>query len=43
MKNEELYWKIDEEEELSDEEKRETYFAELANQEAKEEWEDSFN
>lgn len=37
----ELYDAIDQDEELSDEEKREIYFAELDNQEAREQWEEA--
>ena len=38
MDNEELYNKIDEDEEMSDSEKRETYFAEIAAQQDYEDW-----
>ena len=39
MSNEKLYHQIDQEEEMTDEEKRETYFAEIENDEDYEEWE----
>jgi len=40
MKNEVLYWKIDDENDLSDEEKREIYFNELDVIEDEERWQD---
>ena len=39
---ERLYYIIDKEDELSDEDKRELYFAEIANTEQQEEWEAQF-
>ena len=38
INKEKLYTAIDEEDEESDEEKRESYFAEIADAEAEEEW-----
>ena len=40
MDREKLYNRIDEEDGMSDEEKREAYFDEIAEQEAEEEWQD---
>ena len=41
MENEkELYYRIDEDDEISDSEKREIYLAELENDKAEQEWED---
>jgi hypothetical protein len=40
MKNEELYWRIDAEEDMTDAEKRETYFAEIENEEDEKRWQD---
>ena len=41
MDKEKLQNEIDKDEEMSDSEKRETYFAEIANQEAEEEWQNN--
>ena len=40
MPKEDLYQKIDEDDEMTDQEKRETYFAEIENEEAEEIWRD---
>lgn len=40
MDKDELYNLIDEDSEMTDSEKRETYFSEIENQEAEEEWQD---
>jgi hypothetical protein len=40
--NEELYYRIDADEEMSDAEKRETYNAEIENEEAEELWHDEY-
>jgi len=37
---EELYNRIESDEEITDEEKRETYFAEIENEEAEQDWQD---
>jgi hypothetical protein len=42
MKDKELYYKIDQDEELTDQEKREIYFAELDREKSEREWEDEF-
>ena len=42
MDREELYNKLDKEEGMSDKEKREIYYSEIANEEAEEEWENGF-
>lgn len=39
---EELYYKIGEDEEITDSEKRETYYSEIENEKAEREWEDNF-
>ena len=41
MDKDRLYDLIDEDEEMSDEEKREAYFSEIAEDEAEQEWEES--
>jgi len=38
MTNDKLYYVIDDDDEMSDAEKRETYFAEKDNEEAEEDW-----
>ena len=40
MNKEQLYNQIDDDEDMSDAEKRESYFAEIGDQEAEEQWQD---
>ena len=42
MEDQDLYDRIDEDEEMSDSEKREAYNAELDNEEADRKWEESY-
>lgn len=39
--NEDLYYKINADDEMTDAEKRETYNTEIANEEAEQDWQDS--
>lgn len=40
MDKEELYWTIDNDDSLSDEEKREAYFAEIDNENDEQDWQE---
>lgn len=42
MRDDDLYYRIDQDDEMSDKEKRDAYFSSLEEEDMREEWEDSF-